>query len=158
MFPAFFVIWVVLNGRWTLEIALIGLIVSAGMELLTCRMLGYSLKSEPHRLMTGLRLLLFYPVLIYEMAKCSLSVIRLILHPQEEVSPELFYFHGNLRTATFRVLLANAITLTPGTIIVELSESGAYRVHALDASFAEGIDKSDLVRALERAEGGHNVD
>ena len=49
------------------------------------------------------------------------------------------------------MLLANSITLTPGTITIEQRED-EYTVHCLDSSFIEGIEKSTFVKLLERME------
>ena len=56
-----------------------------------------------------------------------------------------------LRTNAARVLLANSITLTPGTITVS-QEGDEYVVHCLDKSFAEGLDNSIFVTLLQKLE------
>ena len=60
--------------------------------------------------------------------------------------------HTNLKTETARVILANSITLTPGTITVSLTEQELL-VHCLDKSLAEGMEDSEFVRLLEAMEG-----
>mgnify|MGYP002513500138 CR=1 FL=1 len=58
-------------------------------------------------------------------------------------------------TAAGRTALANAITLTPGTITV-LLEDDVYTVHCLDESLAEGMNESVFVKMIEEIEkGGH---
>ena len=56
-----------------------------------------------------------------------------------------------LKTNVARVLLANSITLTPGTITAEL-EDDYFTIHCVDSSFAEGIENSSFVKILERLE------
>ena len=65
--------------------------------------------------------------------------------------PVLVTFQTKIKSPFLRVLLANSITLTPGTITVSL-EDDTYVVHALDKDFAEGIENSVFVRMLEKAE------
>lgn len=60
-------------------------------------------------------------------------------------------FKTNLKTRPGRILLANSITLTPGTITVSLSDD-EYVVHCLDKSLAQGIDSSIFVELLEKME------
>jgi multicomponent Na+:H+ antiporter subunit E len=49
------------------------------------------------------------------------------------------------------VILANSITLTPGTITVSLTDDHLL-VHCLDKSLAEGMDDSVFVRLLQKME------
>ena len=57
-----------------------------------------------------------------------------------------------LKTDTARVVLANSITLTPGTITVTL-EGDEFVVHCLDKELADGIENSVFVALLRRMEG-----
>ena len=60
-------------------------------------------------------------------------------------------FKTTLRSKISRVILANSITLTPGTITVSLWEDELI-VHCLDKSMAEGMDNSVFVEMLEKME------
>ena len=60
-------------------------------------------------------------------------------------------FHSDMKTTMGKAFLANAITLTPGTITVTL-EGSEYVVHCLDESLAEGIDTSVFVDLLSELE------
>ena len=68
-----------------------------------------------------------------------------------EREPVLVTFHTTLKSPVLRVILANSITLTPGTITVSL-EGDTFVVHALDKDFVEGIEDSVFVRWLQKAE------
>ena len=56
-------------------------------------------------------------------------------------------FRTNLKSDFTRMLLANSITLTPGTITVSM-EDGEYTIHCLDTSLSEGLENSDFEKAL----------
>lgn len=152
MFALFFGLWVVLNGKLSLEIVLTGVVLSLLLVLLTCRMT----QRKFWRVFSGYPQAFCYVgyvfLLVKEIFVCSWQVIRLILSPKTEIKPKLFYFETNIRHEALRVVLANSITLTPGTITVGLTSAGRFHVHALDASFAEGIEQSGFVRALEKSE------
>ena len=60
-------------------------------------------------------------------------------------------FKTDLKSAPARIMLANSITLTPGTITVSLT-GDEYVVHCLDKSLAEGINSSIFVTLLRRLE------
>lgn len=97
------------------------------------------------------KLLRYVFVLVVEVVKANLGVIHLILTQKEEIQPVLARFHSDLKGPVAQTLLANAITLTPGTITVML-ENGDYTVHCLDESLAEGMNSSIFTRLAEDME------
>ncbi|MDE7238684.1 MAG: Na+/H+ antiporter subunit E, partial [Lachnospiraceae bacterium] len=70
-----------------------------------------------------------------------------VLRFGKEASPAIVSFDVTLKTEVGRALLANSITLTPGTITVSLSDNH-YVVHCLDKAFGEGLDSSVFVRLI----------
>lgn len=151
MYLLYFVLWVIFNGSLTVEIAVFGVIIAAALFAFTCRFMGYSIAGEKKLLQNTFRLVRYVIVLVIEIVKANLSVIHLILSEKEEIEPALVSFKGDLKTSFGRSSLANAITLTPGTITV-LLENNVYTVHCLDESFAEGIDKSVFVDMIKECE------
>lgn len=67
------------------------------------------------------------------------------------VEPALIEFETHFKNDTSRFLLANSITLTPGTITVAV-EGDRFIVHCLDRTLAEGIESSVFVKLLEKIE------
>lgn len=151
MFLALFLLWVVLNGRLTGEIAAFGAVFAALCYALFCRLCrtGLDLDLRILKKLPGLFRLL--GVLLAEIAKSNWRVIRWIYHPSHELEPEIVQFTVDLRTEAARIALANCITLTPGTITGRL-EGTLYTVHCLDKSMAEGLDQSAFVRILKDLE------
>lgn len=151
MLLLFFGVWVIFNGRLTLEIALFGIVVSGAVFAFVCRYMDYSLKKELHfyKLVPAFLQYLYY--LIREIIFANLTVCRMILTRKERMEPILVHVHTNLKTETARVILANSITLTPGTITVSLTEDKLL-VHCLDKSLSEGMGDSVFVRLLQKME------
>jgi multicomponent Na+:H+ antiporter subunit E len=149
MFALFMFLWIVFNGRITLEIIIIGAIVSFLLALLTRRMYGEKLRDVMLGKWEVYHYFGYLFRLVGEIALSSWRVIVLVLHPKREVKPQLFYFEPDIEREGIRVLLANAITLTPGTITVGL-RGRVLHVHSLDSSFSDGIETGDMVKALER--------
>lgn len=148
----YFLLWVIFNGNLTLEIACFGVAVAAALFLFTCKFTDYSIEREKWLLRNLPRLLRYVVVLVVEIARANFSVVHMILTEKEEIEPCLVSFKANLHTPFGRAALANAITLTPGTITV-LLESDVYSVHCLDASLAIGMGNSvfvDMIRGLEQ--------
>ena len=86
----------------------------------------------------GPRLLFYLPWLIYQIGVASLQVAGVVLSPRMPVNPSLVRFRTKLPTQAARVILANSITLTPGTITLQL-EGDEYLVHSLINASHSGI-------------------
>ena len=151
MLLLFFWAWVVFNGRLTLEIALFGVAVAGAVFAFVCRFMDYSLKQELrfYRRMPAFAQYLYY--LFKEIILANLAVTRLILTRKEEMEPVIVHVRADLKSETARVILANSITLTPGTITVSLTDDKLL-VHCLDKSLSEGMDDSIFVRLLQKME------
>ena len=151
MLPLFFLVWVVFNGRLTLEIALFGAAVAGTVFAFICKFMDYSWKKEL-RLYKRLPLFCQYGYrLTREIVLANLAVARMILTRKEQMEPVLVRVHTDLKTETARVMLANAITLTPGTITVAMTDKDLL-VHCLDKSLSEGMEASGIVRLLQKLE------
>ena len=151
MLLLFFLVWVVFNGRLTLEIALFGIAVAGAVFAFICRFMDYSMQKELrfYKLLPAFAQYQYY--LIKEIILANMAVTRLILTRKEEIEPVIVHVHAKLKTETARVILANSITLTPGTITVSLTEDNLL-VHCLDKSLAEGMEDSVFVRLLQKME------
>ena len=151
MFIAFFVLWVVLNGRWTTEIAMFGAVFAALLTAFCYKFMGVSFKKELdiwRGFGSGARYLV---TLLREIINANCTVIRMILDLSFEPEPQLVHFHSGLKREHHRVMLADSITLTPGTITCEL-EGDEFYVHCLDKSLMDGLDSGELPRQLREME------
>ncbi len=151
MFFLLFFVWLILNGRITAEICILGLVISAALFYFLCRFMDYSVKKE--MTIFGLMpLLIQYAwVLVKEIVKANVCVLKMILSPELQPEPAMVYFDTDLKSGFARVLLADSITLTPGTITVSLEENH-FCVHCLDRELAEGMENSVFVELLKRME------
>ncbi len=151
MLVALFVLWLVFNGKVTLELVIIGVVLSVAVYAFCCKFLEYS----PKRELLALRLLPqgigYFFVLIKEIVKANCGTIGLIVSPKYDVEPVLVTFKTELKTDLARTILANSIILTPGTITVELTED-EFKVHCLDKEMAEGLADSVFVKKLLKME------
>lgn len=150
LFILLWLFFVLLNGRLTLEIALFGAAVAGLALLFACRYAGWSLKSEKEFLRRLPRLLLYGLYLLKEIAKANLITLRRV-YARHEVEPAIVTFRTPLAKEWTRVLLANSITLTPGTITLLLKDD-ALTVHCLDKSDAGGLEGSDMEQRIAKME------
>ena len=151
MFILLWLFFVLLNGRLTLEIALFGAAVAGLALLFAHRYAGWSLKREKDFLSLLPRLLLYGLYLLKEIVKANLTTLRRV-YSRHEVEPAIVTFRTPLAHEWTQVLLANSITLTPGTITLLLKE-GELTVHCLDRSDAGSLEGSDMEVRIAKMEG-----
>lgn len=147
----FLILWVIFNGQITAEIVWFGIGISAALYWFVCRYMGYSPKKDLKACRLIFHALHYVIVLLWEVLKANTQVIHLIVSSKYEIEPKIVTFETDLKTAPAKVMLANSITLTPGTITVSL-EQNRYQVHCLDKEMAEGMDNSVFVHLLKKME------
>ena len=152
MYFLLLLLWMIFNGRITLEVFLFGAVICAWVYWFICKYMGYSWQREKQLIKKVPLYLKYAVVLVWEIFKANIDVIKIVLSPKLEVEPALMRFHTDLKSEASWVTLANSITLTPGTYTAEL-ENGDYVVQALDKKkFGEGLDESVFVKQLRKLE------
>ena len=144
-----FLLWIALNGRVTAAIAAFGILVTALVYLFMVRVFHWTLKRDM-LLLRSLPIFLVYLLnLIREAAVAAARVALLALSPGKKPEPKIVEFNSGLGRRGLNVILANSITLTPGTITVR-QEGDRFLVHALRAEYADNIENSSFIRLLRR--------
>lgn len=151
MFFLLLFLWIIFNGKITLEILIFGVIISAAVCAFLCRFLGYSFKRELKLLCILPQIVAYVVVLVTEILKANMAVLGFIFKGRDSIKPAFCHFRTPLKSRLARTVLANSITLTPGTITVSLHED-EYYVHCLDSSLADGITDSRFVKRLMKME------
>ena len=151
MFILLLLLWIMYNGQLTLEILLFGIAFAALVYLFMCKFMNYSIKKDL-AYASMIPLVLHYIVALFiEIIKANIAVLPYMLSRKQKQEPVLIFYQTKLKTKTARVILANSITLTPGTITVSLEED-QYVVHCLDANMFEGTDDGIFVKLLTKME------
>jgi multicomponent Na+:H+ antiporter subunit E len=88
---------------------------------------------------TMLALVRYFLVLIYDLIVSGVQVARIVLSPSLLIKPGIIAIHSTCRSEEATALNAHAITLTPGELVVEMSEDGTMYTHCLDASKSEEV-------------------
>ncbi len=151
MYFLIFLFWMVLNGRITAETVLLGLGLTALLGLFLRILLGYTIRKDLRVLQKSPYFAAFLFVLLFEIMKANLAVIRLISRKEKTLQPVLVTFDSDLRTDFCRYLFANSITLTPGTITVEADED-VFTVHCLSERLLDCSDSNVLLKLLRKME------
>lgn len=153
MFFMYFLLWIIFNGSITVEICVIGAVVAGVIFWFTCKFMDYSIEKEIRNYKNIGKIIRYVALLLIEIVKANIGVLHLIITQKEEIEPVLVSFETDLETPAGKAFLANAITLTPGTITVSLEEN-EYVVHCLDETLAEGLDDTEFARRIKEMEGG----
>ena len=148
MYVIFFLIWIIFNGQFTLEIAAFGLVIAGAIYWFICKYMDYNPRKDIILCKRFFLVLHYIFVLLKEILKANATVFKMVYSAKYQFEPAVVHFTTTLNSNFARVLLANSITLTPGTITVSLQDN-EYVVHCLDKELAEGIDSSIFVKMLE---------
>jgi len=146
-----FVVWALLN--WVPDWQ--HLSVGAAIALLVGWLSGDLFISRPHILKHPLRYWYFFvyyvPVFLWECCKANIDVAYRVLHPRLPINPGIVKVKTKLKTDTGLTFLANSITLTPGTLSVDIDkDNGILYVHWIDVKTKDV--KEATVMVVERFE------
>lgn len=140
-------IWIFLSGSYTLNNLLLGFILGIGLVYLFNRVL-------PGRfyLIKVYKIIKLIVVFFIELIKANIDVLKIVLQPTLKNQPGFFIYDTDLKTDWQIVLLSNLITLTPGTVVLGISDDRTkIYIHSIDFSTkeeeVEGI-KSSLEKVV----------
>jgi multicomponent Na+:H+ antiporter subunit E len=153
-FAVLFAFWLILSGKFETKYLALGLLSSALVTFVTQDLLEpkhrrrTAVPSVTGGLKSAWQLVLYFTWLIREVIISNLQVAYIVLHPKLPINPGLLRFRTRLQSRVGHILLANSITLTPGTITVDLTE-GTYLVHALVPEAAGALLEERMQGKLE---------
>lgn len=139
-----FLFWFVLSGHT--ETLLIGLGIASTLVsvYLANRMRIISGESYPFHL--SFRLLTYYVYLAKEIVIANYDVVKRVIRPST-INPKIIHLPANQQTSLGKVIYANSITLTPGTVTLELNDDEVV-VHALSDSGAEDLQAGTMANSV----------
>lgn len=148
-----FAFWLLLSGHYTAWLIGSGAVVALIVALFAHYARVDDEEGFPiERIIGGLG---YWPWLVKEITKSALSVTRIILDPRLPVSPRFVRAEYSARTSVGIATYANSITLTPGTITVDVDQSRrSLMVHALTGDAAADLESGEMDRRVRRFEGG----
>jgi multicomponent Na+:H+ antiporter subunit E len=120
--------WPVVDGKIDVQVVVAGLITSVLVALLFHEILP----KEHHVFISPVRIfwfLVYVPVFFYYVVKANFDVVYRALHPKMPIRPGIVKIKTDLKTESGITALANSITLTPGTLTVDLTDDGFLYIH-----------------------------
>ncbi len=151
IFTFLFLFWLILNASITLEIVIFGAIFSALVTMFSYKVTRVSPSLEKKAFKKIGLIIKYLLILVVEIIKANIDVIKLVLSRNPELSPTLKTIKVDLKSRVSLVALANSITLTPGTITVSMNKNELL-IHALTKENLEGMEESVFVTQLKEME------
>lgn len=156
MFFLLLILWVIFNGRLASDVLITGVALSAAITWFAMRFCRWHITKTWKWRQFLPAMLSYCGLLVKEIIKSNLDVIRLILSPglEKKIHPQLVKMEVDLKNPFTRMLLANSITLTPSTITVRMHPD-TYVIHALTPDMAVNQDLPFLIacREMEKTMG-----
>lgn len=144
VFLSTFLLWILLTGSLATDELGAGLLVAAVVSAVSGPHLAIfnGLRLHPLALLSLLNYLGYF---FFALARANLDMARRILSPSLPINPGIVEVKTELESPLGRMLLANSITLTPGTLTVDLKEEKLL-IHWIDVP--EGVDISATTRRI----------
>jgi multicomponent Na+:H+ antiporter subunit E len=138
LFVTLLLFWIMLNGTMAADSLIIGILVSFSITLLFCSGLSFftEFRATPQAFVAGV---FYYIYFFKELVKSNFKLAAIVLSPSLPIKPGIVKVRTRLKSRMGRLMLANSITLTPGTLTVELDGEWIY-VHCVTVE-ATDIDE-----------------
>jgi len=154
-FAALLFVWIIFAGKITIDVLIIGSAASFIITLFFSDMLFREVQQRLpwyHYLRKMLLLMLFVPVFFYEAISAALSVSKHVFEKEPSFNPGIVKVKTELTDVTGLTLLANLITLTPGTLTLDYDRvERAYYIHWIDVETLEEAEmKKKIIARFER--------
>ncbi|MBN1973153.1 MAG: Na+/H+ antiporter subunit E [Sedimentisphaerales bacterium] len=128
-----FIVWILLtwpfvDGNIDWQVVVAGIVASA----IVATIFHDILPKEHHIFISPIRIfwfLVYIPVFFYYVIKANFDVVYRALHPQMPIKPGIVKIKTNLKSESGITALANSITLTPGTLTVDITDDGYLYIH-----------------------------
>lgn len=151
MSAALAVLWLLLSGHYETLFLVLGALSVGFVVYLGNRMAVIDRESHPIHLTFSL-IFVYWPWLLWQIVKSNLDVTWRILKPGKSISPTLVTVPVSQESDVGRVTHANSITLTPGTVSLEV-HADYIEVHAISREGAEDVARGAIDRHVPDAEG-----
>lgn len=142
-----FIVWMLLGWPPDLQHAIIGIFVAGLVTFLT----GDMFTKRPHHFMHISRYLWFayyVPVFIWECLRANIDVTLRVINPTLPINPGIVKVKTILKSDTALTFLANSITLTPGTLCVDIDQKeGTLYIHWIDVKAIDVEKATQLIVA-----------
>ena len=125
LFVTLMLFWLMLSGKLDADVLIVGAVASLIIALLYRDGLSFftEFRFTPQAIVAGFR---YYGYFLQELFKSNLKMAAIVLSPSLPITPGIVKVRTRLKSRMGRLMLANSITLTPGTLTVEMAGEWLY--------------------------------
>ena len=149
------VLWVMLSGHYTSLQLSLGFLSVLIVAIISSRM-NLIIFDQPILQLYFIKFIPYWFWLVVQVLKSNIDVCKRILNPRLPINPQLIIVKASQASNLAKVIYANSITLTPGTISIDLDGSNI-EVHSLSDKGANGLKAGDMDRKITSAEANPYV-
>lgn len=147
-----FAFWLALSGKITVKFVIYGLLTSVVTAWITYPLLLVSNKDNSKRYfvfgISVFKLIKYSFWLLWQLVLANIDVAKATTGQKLEIDPKVIKFYFKADNPMSSVVLANSITLTPGTVTINVTDDGLFEIHALTVGSAEGVLNGDMQRKV----------
>jgi multicomponent Na+:H+ antiporter subunit E len=139
------IIWVIANGTLATETLVTGVVLSAVIAL------AFAAFARVYSVIRWSPKVVFYyfmylSVFLMELVKANMNVMRLVFSPRINIRPGIVEIKTELKSPIGRLALANSITLTPGTLVVDIKGDSLF-IHWIDITATDPVAATEAISA-----------
>lgn len=157
LFVLLYVFWFILSFEFSLEVAIIGLLASLMVVFFNYDLVFNQQAITKLTIRTIIRFFVLIFILIYNIILSNIHVAKIVLSKKMPIDPGFVTIKQKLKKELNQSLYANAITLTPGTLTVDMNKDEIV-VHGLLKKYVRDLEGSSLEKAFLDLEGVKNHD
>ncbi|MGM0446183.1 MAG: Na+/H+ antiporter subunit E [Bacillota bacterium] len=144
----YFLFWLAYTSSLIYEDVVVGLVLSLFLSLFTYKSFSSS-NSDKNLILRFINTVKYIPLFIIEMVKANIDVAHRVINPKLPINPGIVKVNTNLQSDYAKLFLANSITLTPGTLTMDVIEDDLY-IHWIDVETKdENIQKNLISKKFE---------
>ncbi len=143
-FILLFIVWIGLTNSLNIQELIVGAVVAFTVAKF------FTLNKELHLIKLILKYIKFIPIFLKNLVQSNIAVAKIVLNPKLPINTGIVKLQTSLEDDYDKLILANTITLTPGTITVELRDKELF-IHVLNIdSLDREVLQKEIVNELER--------
>lgn len=148
----YMIFWIILAEKLNIQVILIGLLITVIIGFYSFKMKNESIPGKRYQILGKSKLRMDYILLlIKEIIIASIQVAKIVLSRELKISPSVIKFRTRLKKDLSKMILANSITLTPGTLTIEV-KGDEFTVHCISKDQIDDVMNSkfeDLLLKIE---------
>lgn len=143
MTAVLFGFWLLLSGTFQVKFLIYGILTAVISAFVTYPLLLMPNEDGTKKYfvfgLNPVKLLLYFFWLMWQLVLANVDVLEATVRPEIEINPRIVKFRYQTDNPMAKVILANSITLTPGTVTIDVTDDGIFTIHALTDGAADGL-------------------